>query len=272
MHYNINRGVVKDLTVYIDVLIILNVYVNYFLLKTTAKLTHSPLKALRCIAASFYGSLFSLMILAPKMPVSVTLIIKLIAAVTIVITAFGIHHPKRILKNTLTFFTVNFIFAGAIYGVYSWLKPRSMHFANSFFYIDFSLLLLLITTGILYAAVSLLRRFTDNTNSEKSHVIIRTGDRIINIDGLADTGNALVDFFTGKPVVICGRKEIGTIKAKMRLIPCSTISDNGIIPIFHPDEVIIINDITGERKPVDVMIGIGKSEGMAIYNPKIIKY
>ena len=54
--------------------------------------------------------------------------------------------------------------------------------------------------------------------------------------------------------------------------PSNMISDNGIIPIFHPDEVIIINDITGERKPVDVMIGIGKTEGMAIYNPKIIKY
>ncbi len=159
------------MTVYIDVLIILNVYVNYFLLRTAAKLTHSPLRTWRCIAASFYGSLFSLLMVAPRLPLAVTLAVKLAAAVTIVIAAFGIHSRIRVIKNTAAFFSANFIFAGVIYAVYSWLKPGYMHFANSYFYIDFSLLLLVVTTAALYAAVCLLRLLTDRSSPDGSRVV-----------------------------------------------------------------------------------------------------
>ncbi len=260
------------MTVYIDVLIILNVYINYFLLRTSAKLTHSPLKTWRCIAASFYGSLFSLLMLAPRLPVPVTLAVKSAAAVTIVIAAFGAHSPARIAKNTAAFLAANFVLAGAVYAVYSWFKPCSLHFANSYFYIDFSLLLLLITTAALYGAVSLLRRITDRERPLVSRVLIRVGSRIIGLDGLADTGNALVDCFTGRPVMICARENIGKVSARMRLIPCATVSDSGVMPVFRPDEVIVVNTETGERKPVDVMIGLGDTGGKAIYNPKIMKY
>lgn len=258
-------------TVYVDVLIILNVYVNYFLLRTTSKLTHSPMKTWRCIAASFYGSLFSLLILAPKLPTALTFAIKLAAAVTIVIMAFGVHGFKRLAKNSAAFFAANFIFAGVIYAVYSWFRPQFVHFSNSYFYIDFSLVILVVTTAVLYGAVSLLRRFTDSSHDDQSRVIIRTDTRTIGLDGLADTGNGLVDCFSGRPVIICGKDDIGSISARLRLIPCSTVSDSGVIPVFRPDEVMIINTVTGEKKPVDVMVGIGESSGKAIYNPKILK-
>ncbi len=260
------------LTIYVDVLIILNVYVNYFLLRTTAKLNRSPLRIWRCIAASFYGSLFSLMILAPKLPVLLSLGIKTAGAFTIVIAAFGVHGSRRLMKNTFTFFAVNFIFAGVIYAVYSWLKPQFMHFSNSCFYIDFSLLLLVTVTAVLYGAVCLFRRFTAPPCFDDTQVMIRCGGKVSAIEGLADTGNALIDCFTGRPVMICSREDIGDIPARVRLIPCSTVSDTGVIPVFRPDEVVIVNRITGEKKPVDVMIGLGKCSGRAVYDPKILKY
>lgn len=260
------------MTIYIDVLIILNIYVNYFLLKTTSKLTHTPLKTWRCLLASFYGSLYSLMILAPPIPVSVTIPIKLTAAISITILAFGLCSCSRILKNIIAFFTVNFIFGGFMYFIYAWIKPDSMRFANSFFYIDFSLLVLLITTALLYVLVCLIKRITIKNDYYNWRLIIRSGTRIINLDGLADTGNSLIDFFSGKPVIICNREDIGSIKAKIRLIPFSTISENGVIPVFKPDEVVAVNNATGEKKNVDVMIGLGTTNGKAIYNPKIIKY
>ena len=101
-------------TIYIDVLIILNIYINFFLLRTTAKLTHSPLKISRCIVASAYGSIFSLIILFPAVGIPLSLAFKLIAAVTIVIAAFGTGGKIRLLINIIVFFSVNFIFAGVI--------------------------------------------------------------------------------------------------------------------------------------------------------------
>lgn len=261
-------------TIYIDVLIVLNIYVNYFLLKTTAKITGSPLKTARCIFASFYGSLFSLLILAPELPFAVTLAIKLIAAVTVVTVAFGIHGKSRIIKNTVAFFSANFIFAGAIYAVYSWLKPQFMHFSNSYFYIDFSLLLLVISTAVLYFIVCIFKRFSDVSpeSADCYKIIVRYREKIFTSDGLADTGNALTDFFSGKPVIICGKGDFDDFsKINFRLIPYSTISESSVIPVFSPDEIVIVNKLTEEKKNVDAVIGLGENNGKAIFNPKILK-
>ncbi len=260
-------------TIYIDVLIVLNIYVNYFLLKTTAKITGSPLKTARCIFASFYGSLFSLLILAPELPFAVTFAVKLISAVTVVISAFGVHGKSRFIKNTTAFFSANFIFAGAIYAVYSWLKPQFMHFSNSYFYIDFSLLLLVISTAVLYFIVCLFKRFSDISpeSADCYRVIVRYREKIFTADGIADTGNALTDFFSGKPVIVCKKSDFDLSRINFRLIPYSTISESSVIPVFSPDETVIVNTLTGEKKSVDAVIGLGENNGKAIFNPKILK-
>ena len=54
------------------------------------------------------------------------------------------------------------------------------------------------------------------------------------------------------------------IKEVFRCILCYSL--------LRPDEVVIVNRITGEKKPVDVMIGLGKCSGRAVYDPKILKY
>ena len=269
-------------TIYIDVLIVLNIYVNCILLKTTAKLTHTPLKNIRCISASAYGSLFSLLILAPELGTLINLLIKSAAAVTIVMIAFGKDSLKRIMVNTVYFFGVNFIFAGAVYGVYSWFKPDFMHFSNTYFYIDFSLIVLIATTAALYGIVCIFRRISDKGRYTdcRYRVIIKYGQRQIECEGLADTGNGLVDFFSGQPVIICGSEDFsrltgyengGDILPKgYRLVPCSTVSESGFMAVFRPDEIKIINGYSGEEKPVEAMIGSGQSMGKAIFNPKIL--
>ncbi len=273
-------------TIYVDVLIILNIYVNYFLLRTSAKITHSPLKNIRCIAASSYGSLFSLLILAPQLSSFVSTAIKSASALTIVAVAFGIRGKRRFIINTITFFAVNLVFGGAVYAVYSWLKPDFVHFNNTYFYIDFSLVILVVTTALLYFIVCAVRFFLDRTPDEADNykVIIRYRDKIVSLDALADTGNSLVDFFTGSPVIICGRNRLSDVTGidnttdsikklpkGFRLIPFSTISENSVIPVFRPDEIIIINVRNGLRKNVDAMIGFCPNSTDAVFNPKLIK-
>lgn len=273
-------------TIYVDVLIVLNIYVNYFLLKTTAKITHSGMKNIRCIAASVYGSIYSLMILLPKLNTAVSILIKLAAAVTIVFAAFGLKCGFRLFINTVTFFAANFIFAGTIYAAYTWFKPNFIHFNNTYFYIDFSLIILVCTTAVLYLAVCIIRTLIDRIPDESDcyKIIIRYKDKIVSLSGLADTGNSLVDFFSGSPVIICGKDKLKAltgienisdctdfIPKGFRLIPCSTISDSGLIPVFRPDEIVIFNGKSGMKKSVEAMVGIGTNSQDAIFNPKLLK-
>lgn len=267
-------------TIYLDVLIVLNIYVNFFLLRITAGVTHSPLKNSRCAAAAAYGSLFSLTIIAPELGGVMSALIRIFAAVTIVIAAFGYHGRRRLAVLTGAFFGTNFVLAGTVYAVYSWAAPEFMHFRNSYFYIDFSLLILILTTAGLYAAAYVARLFLDKAPPGGSYrVLVRYHGRVVSFDGIADTGNCLVDYFSGSPVIVCDTAgfpdilpENGDKPARgFRLIPCMTVSDSGVIPVFRPDEVMILNSVSGERRPVDAVIGLGKSSGGAIFNPRLLR-
>lgn len=283
LYYNISIDEGKEAlmqTVYLDVLIILNIYVNFFLLRAAAWFTHSPMKKGRCALASLYGSLFSLLILAPKLSAAVNIIIKLGAALTVVLMAFGFHSKRRFLINTAAFFTANFILAGTVYAVYSWLSPELIHFNNAYFYIDFSLVILVATTSLMYFVLWLVRLLLDKApeGTDCYRVIVRYKEKIVAMNGLADTGNALVDFFTGAPVIICGGNKFGIVNFApeslpkgFRLLPCSTVSENGLLPVFRPDEILIVSTINGEKKPVDAMIGLGQNSEKAIFNPKLLK-
>ena len=267
-------------TIYIDVLIILNIYVNFFLLKITSAFTHSPLKTSRCIASSVYGSLFSLLIIIPHISELFVIVIKLSAALTIVMMAFGVHGRKRLILNTAAFFSANFILAGAVYAVYSWFSPEFIHMENSYFYIDFSITILLVTTAAMYFIISSIKRFSCRFTADSGDylVSIRYRNRFIHLSGLADTGNSLTDLFTGAPVVVCDHEsfpDISVIPENLpkgfRLLPCRTVSGNGMMPVFRPDEVVVSDNVSGEKKLVNVMIGLGESCGKAIFNPDILK-
>ena len=259
------------------------------MLRATAKFTHTPLKTIRCIISSAIGSLFSLTILLPAGNFLIPLAIKLGAAVVIVGMAFGIKDKKHTLKLILYFYIVNFIFGGVVMLLYITFKPSFMAFNNSYFYVDFSLLSLVIFTAVAYFAVTAVRRLMDRGCDTSHHykVIIRHKSGVFSMEALADTGNSLIDHFSGKPVIICPQKEFSYIgdndeqicperaeylyqKYGLRFIPYSTIGNNGLIPVFSPDEIIIADKETGKNKKTEALIGINPKDTPAIFNPKLL--
>lgn len=276
-------------SIYVDVLIILNIYVNFFLLKACARLTHSPLRTSRCAAAAAVGSLFSLVIFLPDMGFAISAAIKLTASFIIVAAAFGIKDIRHTLRLVVYFYIVNFIFGGALIVFYITFRPDFMTIGNTYFYIDFSLLSLVIFTAAAYFAVNIIRYFMDknNANGKAYRVVIKKGGKSVSLNALADTGNYLVDMFSGKPVIICKKSELEGIidmsaepvpenaricyeKNSMRFIPYSTIGDCGMIAVFSPDEVLICDDEKGTRRSVDAMIGVNRKDSPAIFNPKLL--
>lgn len=276
-------------TIYIDVLIILNIYVNFFLLKATARLTHTPLKTSRCVVSSVIGSLFSLTIFLPDMNFLIPLAIKLGAAVIITAMAFGIKDKRQTVKLVFFFYLVNFIFGGIIMLFYLTFKPGFMAFGNTYFYVDFSLLSLVVFTAVSYFAVTAVRRLMDRgcDTKGKYKVVIRQSGKTVSVDALADTGNSLVDMFSGKPVIICRSADLQDIADLpsepavenaellyktngLRFIPYSTIGNTGMIAVFSPEEIVICDSESGRTKKVDAMIGIDTKDVPAVFNPKLL--
>ena len=191
-------------TIYLDVLLLQSLYVNYFLLRAAAKLTHTPLGWLRCGLAAAGSSLFSLLILLPPLPVLLQLLLKLLAAAAAVVLAFGLHR-ESFFRQCGCFFLCNFLLAGLILAVDS-LTPRGFAaWGNSCCYLNFSLFQLVLFTAAAYSLLhicTLLRRRHRHTD-DRFQVFFRLGSRQLVLDGLADTGNNLTDTFSGTPVIVC---------------------------------------------------------------------
>ena len=61
-------------TIYIDVLISINLFINYFLLLSVAKILTLKPERKRIILSSFIGSLYSLVILLPSINIVLSLL------------------------------------------------------------------------------------------------------------------------------------------------------------------------------------------------------
>ncbi|MBQ3006917.1 MAG: sigma-E processing peptidase SpoIIGA [Clostridia bacterium] len=237
--------------IYADILIIINLIVNYLLLRACAMITGHNFKALRLLASSSFGSLSSLMIFIENMPLIANIIIKIILLSLMVFIAFGSGNIKSFIKDISAFFLVNFGFAGIMFALCTTLFPDSAIYKNGIVYFDISIFTLTGGAIICYFTLSIISRFTKSKKPLKSiySIKITYNGKYAEGKALFDSGNTLCDCFSGKPVIIAEKEFISKIcdnditgMKNFRLIPFSTIADSGALPAFLPDKTEIFID------------------------------
>lgn len=271
------------MTVYIDVLIVLNLYINFFLVRSTALIIRRDCSAKRCLLAAAFGALGSLVILLPEMPFFVVALEKTILGGIMVFVAFGKQKPVDYAVSALFFLVVNFSFAGLMMALWTYLAPIGMVFTNGVAYFDIPIAAVAAFTAAAYFTVKLVRYFADKRLkcNKICSVKVTANGAEITLRGLSDTGNGLCDVITGQPVIICYADKVREITPQnvldylsgitgdgIRLIPLKTISSESLIPIFRADKITI------DGKSALAFIGVSKNpmqpEIDCIFNPKII--
>lgn len=271
--------------IYVDILIILNWYINYFILLGTAKVTHIKFNRRRLILSALIGATTSLIIFLPTMNYLLSVAIKFIISNVLILIAFKWKSIASNLKMSLYFSTISFLFAGGMMALKVALNCGNISSNNGIVYADFSIKFLVTSTAICYGILCLMRYLIDrNTDSSGTwYLTIQYGGKTLRLNGLADTGNLLMDTFSGKPIIVCSKatlsnlldipaidKTYGCNLKGFRLIPFSTIGKGGMIVSFKPDNVTVSNLANGFNKSVDVLIGISGECEKAIFNPKIL--
>ncbi|MGN1339931.1 MAG: sigma-E processing peptidase SpoIIGA [Oscillospiraceae bacterium] len=268
--------------IYADVLIAVNLYINYFLVRGTALLLRRKIKPLRCLLASVVGACGALAIMLPELHPVISVLLKVLLGVAVTFVAFGRQKRGEFLLALLCFLAVSFTFAGGMMALWSFAAPLGMYYRNGFAYFDIPIGAAAVITGAVYGLFRLVKLLRDkNRPLPHEKVLVRRNGLEIPLDGLADTGNALRDSFTGKPVVIAALDKVRSVLPEavlnylagnmedlegIRLVPCRTVTAEGVIPAF-PAEIII------GGKPVDALLGVTRQKmtgADCIFNPNII--
>lgn len=271
-------------TVYADVLVILNTYVNFALLRLTAVIDRKKVGRLRIFLAALIGGVYSLIILWEDLGNIFVLISKITVSVLMVLAAFGFVNLRSFLRSFAVFFGVSFVFAGLMLALWLFAAPDGMLFNNGTVYFRFDTMTLLVLTALSYALVRLIFLFGEKHTPKGSiyDVCITLCGKEIKCSGLCDSGSSLCDWYTSLPVILISPELIENIppgffesETNTRFIPAQTAGGETLIKIFRPDK-IQIKGTDCDLATSDAYIGISPTkltsgEFRAVIPHKIIK-
>lgn len=254
-------------TIYADVLVILNTYVNFALLRLTALIDRNKALRLRIFLAALLGGFYSLIILWESPNNIILFLTKISVSLLMVFVSFGFHSLRGFLRSFAVFFGVSFVFAGLMLALWLFCAPEGMLFNNGTVYFHFDTMTLLIMTAVSYALVRLIFLFSQRHTPKGSiyEIEITFCSCTIKCSGLCDSGSSLRDWYTSLPVILISpelikeKESLFENKTGTRLIPAQTAGGETLIRIFKPDS-IHIKGINFETDSAEAYIGLSNTE------------
>ncbi len=238
--------------VYIDVLIVINTYMTYFILRAASRMLHTAVSFRRTALASVAGGISSVaaVFVTDILP---SLALKTILTVLTVVIAFGFGSLKALMMRSFFCVTAGMLICGAAVMIHELADTDLIFSANGYLYMDISALVLVISSAFIYGVLCVVRRLTDSPDTDRKVTlkVERNGKSAV-LTALPDSGNYLSDFLTGRPVVVCRASALGEVLPEnaerflkgdtsdvsgIRLIPMTTAGGNTLAAAFHPDRL-----------------------------------
>ena len=280
--------------IYGDVLAAVNFTVTLMILQLCGRILGvRPGRVAKYLSASL-GAAASFIIFVPISSVALQLLYRLAVSVLLVGTAFPALTKRAYLRAIGVFYLVSILFAGVTM-LLVWLRPSSgFYTANGVVYYNIRPVLLLACLAAAYAVVTLYDRFTAKRTPSREiyRIVIARNGRTLPVLALADSGNRLVEPFSGLPVLVVNAAEVwGLLSPEerriirehdtetplpgLRWVLAGTVQGRGMLPAFRPDEMYIMlekkkAELSGYFA-VTVEANIGNGDYGGIFNPKMIQ-
>lgn len=275
------------MTIYIDVVLLENLIMNYIILFTTGLVMKIKTKHIRLILASLLGAIYSVIAYAGILKAYSSMILKFILSIIIVFVAYNPQSVKRLCKTLLLFYLTSFVFGGAAFALIYIVKPQDIIMKNGLFLGTYPLKTVMLGAIIAFCVIIAAFSVVKNRISKKAlfcEMEIKLNGKIVKTKAMVDTGNLLKEPITNTPVVVvestllyeCIPKEIlynleniiggdfekvpNNIKeqyiSKLKLIPFSSLGKtNGMLLGIKADYIKIRTD-EQETEKNNVIIGI----------------
>ena len=264
---------------YADIMLILNLIVNYLILSSVALIIHNKPSFLKMILSALFGALCSFIILLPPLNVFLSIAVKCAISFSMTFIAFSYKRIKPLIKASLILFAVTFTYCGIMTAIFSIFSPPVLMVNNFAVYIDISPLFLIISASVCYLIVKFINFNMQRIKAKSNYyeIEITRFNHSVKCKALLDTGCNLKDLFSGNPVIVLEEKlalslipnhapaqtcadhnaNIEITAEGMRLIPYTAIGGKGMMQAFTPDKAVIKQG-SKTHTAKDITIAIGK--------------
>ena len=275
------------MTIYIDVVLIENLIMNYIILLATGIILKIKIKHLRLITASLIGAIYTILTYVITIQIYSNFFLKFILSMMIIYVAYNPPNVKKMWKYLLVFYLTSFVFGGAAFALIYIVKPQDILMKNGLFLGTYPLKNVVLAGIVGFISVTTTFKIVKNKITKKDiykEIKIEMNGKQIHLNAMLDTGNMLKDPITEKPVIVVEKiilyevlpKELldnlenilgGDLKnisekvkdkyiKKLKFIPFSSLGrQNGMLVGIKPDFVEIVEEQKTQKRN-DIIIGI----------------
>lgn len=283
------------MTIYLDVVLIENLIMNYIILFATGYILKIKLNHIRLIISALLGGIYSILAYMEVLEIYTNFFMKILLSVVMVYLAYNAKNIKLLLKQITIFYLTSFVFGGCSFALLYFVKPQEILMRNGMLIGTYPLKIAVLG-GIVGFTISVIafkvvkRRL--NKKDMFCHITVFVGEKNIKTKAMIDTGNMLKDPITRMPVIVVEKdilyeiiphkildnlekiiggeisneiyeEEVIKYISKFRVIPFTSLGkENGMLLGLKVKKVIVEIDFN-EEEIKDVIIGI--------YNKKLSK-
>ncbi len=265
--------------VYIDVLFLLNFFMNTVTLYISSLLISQQLKIRRLLIGAVFLSLYACIMFFPRISFIYSIAGKLIILFTAAALTFSIKSRYTLFKNAVVLFAVSMLLGGIIFTLIfatSFGTTVGSAVSNGEIYINITPSTLIFSIFIAYSCIYVISALKNRNAINKKQILdlsIHFRSKKISLRALLDTGCALCDPISLAPAIIISRQSAnellpksffdfcdsnGNIEspdrdfARYRILPFSTIDcKRGFLYGFIPD-IVLVNNKTVEKSVIAV--------------------
>ena len=281
------------MTIYLDIVFLENVFINYTILIATTMLLKQKFKFGKALISSTVGGIASIILFLIKSSLLIEISLKILISVIMILIVYG---KKKFLRNILFFYLTSLVFGGVATIIIFSIKPESLNisekFSNGTILIKNIIKASIISTVVIFIVSKLIK----NNELKKRNIYdleIFYKGKMLKVKAFLDSGNLLKEPITGKSVIIVEKdslkgiverdvidnlknilsgkwlKDVNT-KFSFFIIPFVSLgNDNGILIGFKPEYIKIYAET--EILKNDIVIGIydGKLNNNNLYTSLI---
>lgn len=260
--------------IYVDILLVINLAVDYLVLFGTARLAGAKFERLKGLLGAAVGAVYSLVIFL-DFSKAFFAITKIAVSMLMIFIAFGKRKAGDVFRFLTIFYICGFLFSGFMMFLNYVIKSDSFFIKGGIVYFDISAMEIVGSSMAALLVAEILKRLFRRGEPEGAFIArIFFGGKSTVLKGFTDTGNMLSDPLSGVPVAVASPSALENIlpqkmlsammkpdlsmEYKLHLIPCKTVSDSVLMAAFRPDKMIVKNAV-GEFETEDVLVAVSKN-------------
>ena len=277
------------MTVYLDIILIENILMNYIILFATGFIQKIQMKQVRLIISGSFGGIYAILSYLNIIPIYSYFFMKILLSIIMIYIAFSVQNIKKMLKSVILFYLSSFVMGGCALALLYLIRPENIMFKNGVLVGTYPIKITIIAGAVGFILVQIAFSINKRQLNKKDMIgklEISINKRKAEFRAYIDSGNMLKEPITKEPVIIVEKEKLQNLinidleqmlggeglndnKLKFRIIPFNSIGNqNGILIGIKPDFVkITFDDI--EKYAENVIIGLYDKKINKNYNALI---